>query len=265
MSFDSNYGPPGGLDQYGSGAGFGTGPGSSAMPFQMQYWRSYSYVFEHPDWIRNVIFIIICQFIPVVGPLVLLGYQFDVVESLLRGNPAPYMAFDFNRFVEYLTRGLWPFLVGIVVAIVLVPLVYIVFIGLFFGGAALVSAVGEDAAGPMIAVFGTLGFIFYFAFLIGINMILQPMFLAAGITQEFNAAFNLTYVRTFLQMAWKEMLLGGLFLMFSGMLCAFGGMLVCFVGVYFSAVLIAYAQAYMYYQLYCVYLSRGGAPLPFKT
>ena len=257
MSFDSNYGPPGGFSSYGSAP--------AASPFQMQYWRAYTYVFDHPDWIRNVLFILICQFIPLVGPLVLIGYQFDVVESLLRANPAPYVAFDFNRFVEYLTRGLWPFLVGFVVAIVLVPLVYIAFIGLFFGGAALVSAAGEDAAGPVMAVFMGIGFILYFAFLIGLNMILQPMMMAAGISQEFNAAFNLTYVRTFLRTAWKEMLLSGLFLMFSGMFCALGGVIVCFVGVYFSAVLIAYAQAYMHYQLYCVYLSRGGAPLALKN
>jgi hypothetical protein len=49
-----------------------------------------------------------------------------------------------------------------------------------------------------------------------------------------------------------------LFLVASGTVLVFGGMLVFLVGTYVAAALIAFARAYMLYQLYEEYLRQGG-------
>ena len=55
----------------------------------IQYLESYSYIFRSPDWVLNVLFTLICQFIPVIGPIVLLGYQFQIVEAMITNFHLP--------------------------------------------------------------------------------------------------------------------------------------------------------------------------------
>src|SRR5262245_53573473 len=88
----------------------------------LQYLRMYNYVFENPNWVMNVLLTAVCTLIPVIGPIVMMGYQYEIMISLLMSGGARYCDFDFNRFADYLLRGLWPFLVGLVASLVLVPL-----------------------------------------------------------------------------------------------------------------------------------------------
>jgi hypothetical protein len=43
------------------------------------------------------------------------------------------------------------------------------------------------------------------------------------------------------------------------------GLMVCFIGVFAAAGLIAFAQYHLMYQLYELYLERGGTPIPLKS
>src|SRR5690348_1752019 len=112
----------------------------------MRYWQSYRFVFNHPNWSSNLLLASVCLLIPVVGQIVLIGYLFEVIDVLLRRQPAtssgtvdetgeealdaqvmdalpadddlivsPYPEFNFSRFSEYLMRGVWPFLVQFIV------------------------------------------------------------------------------------------------------------------------------------------------------
>src|SRR5262245_3305784 len=92
-----------------AGAPAGIAPG----PFGgIEYKRMYSYVFENPNWVTNVLLVGVCflsgTVIPVIGPLLVTGYQCEVVLGLLASRGARYPDFDFNRFTDYLLRGLWP-------------------------------------------------------------------------------------------------------------------------------------------------------------
>src|SRR5690242_10219852 len=53
----------------------------------MRYLRSYLFVFDSRNWVLNLLFISLCTFIPIIGPMVLAGYFFEVIESLLRRGP----------------------------------------------------------------------------------------------------------------------------------------------------------------------------------
>src|SRR5438034_6215952 len=79
----------------------------------MDYMRMLSYVFENPNWFMNLLLGALCALIPIIGPIVLLGYRYETVIGLLAVGGARYPDFNFGRFGDYLMRGLWPFLVGL--------------------------------------------------------------------------------------------------------------------------------------------------------
>ena len=237
-------------------------------PTKLEYLRAYNYIFENPNWIMNILWGFLCilssGIIPVVGQLVFLGYQFEVIEALIVARGARYPDFDINRFSDYLTRGLWPFLVQLVVSIVLVP----VFLVLYFGGFMLVvggaAAGGEEAGGVVAMILIPFLVLFVMVMIIAMTFFMLPMFLRAGLAQDFGQAFNFSWIISFVKNTWVEMLLSTLFVMVTGSVFAMLGMLALCVGIYAAVALIMLAQAHFYFQLYSIFLSRGGEPIPLK-
>jgi hypothetical protein len=102
-------------------------------------------------------------------------------------------------------------------------------------------------------------------FVIAINLLAIPVQLRAGYSQDLATALDLQFMKRFLSLVWKDLLLATVFLMISSLVLAFVGMLMCFVGVYVMIAPIMLAQAHLiYYQVYAIYLSRGGEPIPLK-
>jgi hypothetical protein len=92
-----------------------------------------------------------------------------------------------------------------------------------------------------------------------------PISLRAGYTQDFGEAFKFGFVRDFVERMWFETILSMVFLMLCSIPLMIVGMLCCFVGTYFAMAIMMLAQAHLIdYQLYAVYLSRGGEPIPLK-
>src|SRR5688572_22044128 len=106
------------------------GPGQSAM----EYMRAYHYIFENPNWMTTVLYIGLVSLagiipgVSIILQLFFFGYQFEVLEALLRTRGTRYPDFDFGRIGAYLNRGIWPFLVNLVVTFVLIPLIYMALI-----------------------------------------------------------------------------------------------------------------------------------------
>src|SRR4051812_39799171 len=80
--------------------------------------------------------------IPLVGSIVLNGCHTTIFWARKDQDPAKIPGFDFNHFVTYLERGLWPFLVGLVVSIVIVPF-FMIFMFMVMGG--LAAFAGPDS------------------------------------------------------------------------------------------------------------------------
>jgi hypothetical protein len=95
-------------------------------------------------------------------------------------------------------------------------------------------------------------------------MLMVPPMLRAGLAQDFAEGFNFGWVLDFLKRTWMEMILGLLFLMFSAAVLGVLGLLACYIGLFFVMPVVFLAQAHLNYQLYVLYLSRGGTPIPEK-
>src|SRR5262245_27051671 len=116
----------------------------------MRYFRSYQFLFDSPNWFANLMLGLVCQMIPVVGPLVLLGYQYEMIEELHLSRGQRYPDFTFNRFMPYMIRGMWPFIVQMCVTMPLVFVLMALMFGTFGLAAALAST--QSAAAYLVPV-----------------------------------------------------------------------------------------------------------------
>jgi len=72
------------------------------------------------------------------------------------------------------------------------------------------------------------------------------------------------FVRSFLSLVWKEWALSIVFFLFTAPFVMLAGLLLFCIGIYPAAVVMTFAQFHMQYQLYELYLQRGGTPIPLK-
>lgn len=236
----------------------------------IRYLDAYQFIFRSPNAASNIMLLTVCQLIPIVGPMVLYGYQFEIVDSLSRAPQADYPRFDFNRFTEYLKRGVWPFLVYLLLNLVMAPVIVGMQLVFVFGGAALTHS-GESGGGedPIASVLAILGFgLFFFvvmALSFGMMFLMTPLTIAAGLSQDLGESLRFSWFKSFIGKVWKEQLLSQLFLAVTAPLLLFLGFLLCCIGMYPAITIVMLAQAHFYFQLYQLFLARGGAPVPQKA
>jgi hypothetical protein len=238
---------------------------------RMEYMRSYNYIFENPNWLTTVLLlgvVMMAAIIPgvsIILQLLFFGYQFETIDSLLKTQGRQYQAFDFGRIGDYFSRGLWPFLVNLVASFVLIPIIYIgLIIGvLAIGGVA--SALGDDAGAVVGTVLGGIAFIVFLVVAVLFSFYLMAMTLRSGLAQEFAAGFQFAWIQDFVRKMWVEMFLAGLFLIVTALVLELLGLAALCIGIFFVIPLILLSYAHLLYQLYVVYLSRGGMPVPSKS
>jgi Protein of unknown function (DUF4013) len=227
----------------------------------MRYWRAYSFVFDHPQWGKNLLLCAVCCLIPVVGPIVVMGWMFEVIDGFIRrGNESNWEMFEFGKFGQYLTRGVWPFLVGLILGLVVAPffvvmaILWVVFVA---------SSKGKpDPALMAVFIIGMVVVGLVMGILI--NLIKTPMILRAGLMQELGPAFSKAYTLDFVRKMWVQIIVAGLFLAVTSVPLAIAGELCCFFPLFIVIALITMAEHHLYYQLYMVYLQRGGMAIPLK-
>jgi hypothetical protein len=228
----------------------------------MNYTASVSDFFKSPKWMMNLLLAGVCGFIPIVGPMVIKGWLVTGFWGRDEGRPETFPEFDFNKFMTYLERGLWPFLVALVgsFAIVIVAAVVIVpiMVGFSFLAPANDSAGGDAVAAIMLAFV----VVAYLRDALAMMLLLTPLTVRAALMQDFAPAFSFGFLKRFLALTWKESLLASLFLAFAGLVSAFAGALLLCIGMYFAVGLISFCGEHLHKQLYRLYLSRGGDPVP---
>ena len=225
----------------------------------MNYIASVTDFFKSPKWLMNLLLAGVSGFIPLIGAIVVKGW---IIGGLWRDDDRPetFPDFDFGNFGKYLERGLWPFLVmlvssvaiGMVLAILIVP-------------AALVSAAvthGTNDNGCVAAIMALFMFCFYILVVVVMLFLLTPLTIRATLTQDFSESFNIAFVKRFATLMWKEILLAALFQVVAGAVLACVGLVALCVGVCFATVIMYFSWLHLHKQLYQLYLSRGGEPIP---
>lgn len=223
----------------------------------VDYMETVGDVFNSPNWFVNILLGGICIIIPIIGGMIALGYVAEIIGARAYGKTKNYPDFDLNRFGEYLTRGFWMFLVTFVTSICLMPLSMIA--GGIFG--ALQATENE--------VMIVLGFVLYFATILGVNLITFfiscPLIIRAGMLNDFVGAFDFNWIMDFIKKMWVEQLLGSILLYIMAILFMLVGCMALCVGYIPAAGAVMIMWALFIAQLYQVYVKRGGQALPFKA
>jgi Protein of unknown function (DUF4013) len=231
---------------------------------KIEYFQTLNYFFEHPDWTNSLLMGSVCMLIPILNGILLAGYRYEIVEMKVRFPDQLYPKFDFARFSQYITRGVWPFLIDFLVQMVLtVPILVVVYgsmIGIF------VAVANDERAGIIvIAIVVPLLILFMIAVSLVLSVVMVPLYLRAGLSQDFGQVFKFAWIKDFLAKVWLPTLLFNMFLMVTGGILGILGELACFIGLFPVIFLLGGPiVGHAHYQLYRLYLARGGEPIPLK-
>lgn len=222
----------------------------------MQFFKPFTYFIRKTGGFTNLMYGTVCTLIPVIGPIILLGYRAEVAESLEKDpDLEDYPNFDFNRFMPYLTRGLWPFLaelVVMVVALILMTLAAAV-------GVLVWQASGDWRMGVLV------GAVLLIPVTIFTTLLMWPMELYTQLSGSFEIGATFRFTFRFLGRVWGQALIAAIVFGFLSMLLSFAGMLACYIGLYPAVVIQSLAQQHYVVQLYRQYLDEGGEPIPTAT
>ena len=218
----------------------------------LHYLGSCTFVFENPNWLANVLYTGLCllsaSVIPILGQLVVIGYQFEIITALHTRSTPTYPNFETDRLSYYLTRGMWPFLSHLVVFLVfglillaVSPLAF--WVAFQLGGG--IGAVVALATAPL--------------WILALAVCTTPCWLRAGFTR--NLGFDLAFARDFIARTWLALLLSSLFSLAVNLVLVCGGLVLCCIGAHFTMAFASLMQAHLTWQAYEIYLARGGEPI----
>jgi len=232
--------------------------------FQFNFSRAFNYIFENPNGFNNVLFCGLCMLIPIIGPVVLYGYQMEIVQGLHVSRGRTYPDFSFDNLSDYLMRGLWVFLVTLLVSLIFVPVMWLLAILWMMvpGG---VAMAGGGAASPIVFLISIpLFFAAMMAVWSAMMLVLSPMVLRAGLSLDFSSAFDFNFAKQFIGNTWKRFLLTMLIMIPFSMIAAIVGLVAFCLGVYFTMAIVNLMMANLGWQHYELHLSKGGRPVPYR-
>ena len=225
----------------------------------MQYIKPYTYFVQKEGGTNNLLMGSLCMFttsfIPIVGQIVLMGYQAEVAEDLDKDpDISDHADFDFNRFSQYLGRGVWVFLIQLI-------LTAFIMLGLMIsaGVGFLVAYLVQGDIGPFVGI--GVGFLLYMILAIMVTMFTWPMTLHVQLSKGFHFGSALRFSTSFIKKLSGQLLVSLLAHMVISSLLMIAGMLVFCVGIYPAVTISLMAQEHYMIQLYRIYLNEGGDPI----
>ena len=228
----------------------------------MNYTASVGDYFKSPKWMMNTLLAGVCVFIPLIGPIVIKGWLITGFWGRDDERPETFPDFDFNNFGKYLERGLWPFLVTLVSGLVIGMGVCVVIVPVTMILGLLAPNDHGSASGCAAALLFIILMVFYLVLIVGLLVVLTPLTIRASIMQEFGPSFNFAFVKRFIALTWKEIILASLFLFVASLVLGGVGAILLCVGIYFATVPVYFCWLHLHKQLYGIYLNRGGEPVP---
>jgi hypothetical protein len=231
---------------------------------RIEHGRALSYVFEREGWPMTLLFVTLATLVPLVGPIVVSGYQAVIAGQVARHGDRDWPLFDFERLADYLMRGLRVFVVSLVAGLVVAPVALVV-VWLTVFVSAILAAAGQEA-GTLVAMVTValmlVCFVLFLTLIFGAMALVTPLWLQAGLNPDFAGAFDFAFLRDFLGRVGREVVIAHLVLVGIHLGLLLAGLLACFVGVFPAIGLMMLVQANLYGQLYALYLERGGRPIP---
>lgn len=222
----------------------------------MNYKAPYTYFYNKPNsGTRNLLWgclaLASTQVIPIVGQVVWFGYQAEVMDELERDPEIQdHPDFDINRFSEYLSRGVWVFLMQLLVGLFTAMLALIPFVPAF------IAAIKSDE--PLIIL---AGYVLMIPMIMLGTMFTWPLVMHVQLSRSFRFGAAMKFTSAFLKKLWGQLLVTLIVHMLISSVLALVGMLLCCIGLFPALIVQLMAQEHYMVQLYRIYLAEGGEPI----
>jgi len=199
----------------------------------MDFGSAFSFAFQDQDWLKKVGIAALVFLIPVVGPIILMGWGLEITRRVINSDPVPLPGWD--DFGSFLSKGFQMFVVTLAF---MLPLILVISCGqgLTFG---LVASTGRssnsDTMGSIAAVISLC--MSCFAILLGLaaGFILPVAQGRLAATGELGAAFRFNELLALLRAAPGPYLMVILGVALASMVLSSVGTLICGVGLLFTS------------------------------
>jgi hypothetical protein len=218
----------------------------------MDFVKSYTFVFEDPDWFKKLGLVALVSIIPIIGTFVALGWALEAGRRLIRRTQPVLPELDFGA---QLGLGFQSFLIGLVYSI---PAI-ILYLPLVIVPAVIASTSSDQSssAGSGVAMVVSLccgGLLLLYGL---VMMVLIPAahgnFLSTG---QMSSAFNFKEIISLIRAApgsYLLVLLGGII---GGIIAPLGG-IACGVGVVLTYTYVMVVTGHLYAQAYLSAINNG--------
>lgn len=211
----------------------------------MNFPKSFTYIFEDPDWFSKLILPLLCSLIPIIGPLVLAGYSLHLIRNVVAKEPRPLPQLDFG---EDLAKGFKWFVVTLIYAIPLFLLIMLIVVPV---------SVSSEKAPAFSIIFGILGGVAVFAYFVFLWLLMpmaQAHFAIHGTISSGLAISKFAKMFSRNVSAWLLVLAGGLL---AGLIAPVGSILF-FIGALITSTYASLMVSHLIGQAYLI--STEGAP-----
>ena len=223
----------------------------------MDYFGAFGYLFRGPRWGITLLAGSASMFVPIVGPIVFLGFLCECFDLFIKHPTAPPAEFDFGRIGEYLARGAWPFLASLLAGLVMI-------LAAGIGTLPLLALPLFQLEAPWALLPIALTAVAWVAMTLVMVHAMPPITLASARCRALGPAFDAAFLRDFADRVGPEILLSNLVLLVAAPPLTVVGYACCLVGLYPAMTLLLVVQWHLMMQLYHLYLRRGGAAVGAK-
>jgi hypothetical protein len=220
------------------------------------------FLFKDENWQHNLLIGSVYVLIPIVGQLALLGWHCEIMQRLARKHARPIPKLEFSDLTHYLSRGITPFVMSLILSLPISLIVMaVMFVGMF-GGGVLVAATGEPAV--MIPIYIVV-FLITWVVGLGIGVLMIGAMTRAELSEEVGYSLNFGAIFSYAgKVFWKALLANFVYGLLMGPIVMLGYAM-CFVGLYPAMVIVGVGSIGLRSQIYQVYLARGGEPIQLKA
>lgn len=244
-------------------------PGSAAPwkarasePARLRFIECFTWVFESPQWFLNLLLVaVLANFLPIVGQIVGMGYFFECTEDQLRSPRFGYLDLDLNRFVEYLKRGWKPWLVQLITSLIGVAFALFCYFPMLLFAISFLNT--RDEMWMMVGgVLIGLTYVIYIALLTLVTVAPIPLIFRVGLTGDLRDGLRIRWALSFTRKLLPELFLMTFMISILLLPLVILGTLACLVGTYFVAGWLSFVIFRVVFQLYEIFLARGGEAIP---
>jgi len=206
----------------------------------MDIGKSFSFVFDDKNWVEKILIGGLISLIPIVGPILLLGYAIQLVRNVRKHEPDPLPAWD--EWGEKLAEGVKLILIYLVWALPLIILSLLFVIPM--------AAAGDSDSGSAIASFFGLCFgCFTFLYAIVLSLAIPGITIKFAENGEFSDGFKFGEILAFTKEHLGQIIIVALVSWIVYLIAGLIGSLLCLIGLIFTNFWASLVQYHMIAQI----------------